>query len=460
MKRKRISIVLTLMVAAVIALGCITSASAATRQTDVTKAAKGNTLVLFEGKYQYVAKSKILAKINKIRKEACNEGVRDPRDESKKLKKSDYKAIKWSRDLEWIAQTRAAEGSMYMEHYRPNGDDPFSIHRNSVSSYGEVLAWNWDADMLLGIDQWYDEKTDWIKNNDGAVTGHYTAMIDPDNTYIGIGAFRPTTDSAMGTVAGEFSGETDLNESQADAIGKCNQVIEVSNNNLGFSLKIPKKVHIGKTVQCDLKMQTSYQGVWSISVPVKPIGGTAWKTSDKNVATVTAKGKIKSVKPGKTTITVSASGRTFKKTVQVEGHKWKKKYTIDKKPTLAKKGSKSIHCSGCSKKKPGSTVSVPKLTLPKVKISKPKAGKKAVTVKWKKIGKKSRKKISGIEIQYSKNKNFKKTKTVKAKKTAASKKISKLSKKKKYYVRVRTWKKWKGKKYVSKWSSVKTVKTK
>lgn len=45
-------------------------------------------------------------------------------------------------------------------------------------------------------------------------------------------------------------------------------------------------------------------------------------------------------------------------------------------------------------------------------------------------------------------------------KTAVSKKIAKLAKKKKYFVRIRTWKKWKGKKYVSKWSPVKSVKTK
>ena len=461
MKRRRISIVLTLMIVFVIAAGCITSASAATRKTDVSKAAKGNTLVLFEGKYTYLAKSKILAKINKIRKEACEEGVRDPRDESKKLKKSDYKAIKWSRDLEWIAQTRAAEGTMFMHHIRPNWDYPFDIYRNGICSYGEILAWNWDADILLGVDQWYDEKADWVKKNEDAETGHYTSIIDPDNTYIGLGGFRPTTDEAIGTVAGEFSSETKLDETQAKSIGKCNQVIEVADDHLSFSVKVPSKVHIGKSVQGSLKMRTAYpEGVWQISVPVKPVGGITWTSSNKNVATVTAKGKIKSVKTGKVTITVSASGRTFKKTVQVEGHKWKKKYTIDKKPTLAAKGSKSIHCTGCSVKKPGSTVSIPKLTLPAVKITTPKAGKKAITVKWKKIAKANRKKIAGIEIQISKSKKFKNAKTVKGKTTATSKKISKLSKKKKYYVRVRTWKKWKGKKYVSKWSSVKSVKTK
>ena len=74
--------------------------------------------------------------------------------------------------------------------------------------------------------------------------------------------------------------------------------------------------------------------------------------------------------------------------------------------------------------------------------------------------KKNRKKIAGVEIQVSKSKKLSSAKTVKVKKTASTKKITKLAKKKKYFVRIRTWKKYKGKKYVSKWSAVKSVKTK
>ena len=52
-----------------------------------------------------------------------------------------------------------------------------------------------------------------------------------------------------------------------------------------------------------------------------------------------------------------------------------------------------------------------------------------------------------------------KTKTVKGYKYT-SKKITKLSAKKKYYVQVRTYKTVSGKTYYSSWSSVKSVKTK
>lgn len=84
--------------------------------------------------------------------------------------------------------------------------------------------------------------------------------------------------------------------------------------------------------------------------------------------------------------------------------------------------------------------------------------KKGFTVKWKK----QTKDVGGYEVSYSTNKKFTKKTTVtkKAGKSATKLTVRKLKVKKKYYVRVRTYKTVKGKKYVSAWSSVKTVVTK
>ena len=81
---------------------------------------------------------------------------------------------------------------------------------------------------------------------------------------------------------------------------------------------------------------------------------------------------------------------------------------------------------------------------------------KGFKVSWKKISTE----CTGYQIQYSLKKSFKgkKTVTVKGYKTT-SKKITKLKAKKTYYVRVRTYKTVKGKKYYSAWSKAKTVKT-
>ncbi len=85
-----------------------------------------------------------------------------------------------------------------------------------------------------------------------------------------------------------------------------------------------------------------------------------------------------------------------------------------------------------------------------------KAGKKSFKVKW---NKKSSQ-ITGYEIEYSTSKSFKKSKKVTIESTSkTSKKISKLKAKKKYYVRVRTYKYLCGVKTCSKWSKAKTVKT-
>ncbi|MCM1115434.1 MAG: fibronectin type III domain-containing protein [Clostridium sp.] len=86
------------------------------------------------------------------------------------------------------------------------------------------------------------------------------------------------------------------------------------------------------------------------------------------------------------------------------------------------------------------------------------AGSKKFTVKWKKYTTQT----TGYQIQYSTDKNFKKnnkTVTVSSNKTT-SKTISKLSSKKKYYVRIRTYKTVSGTKYYSSWSSAKSVTTK
>lgn len=95
----------------------------------------------------------------------------------------------------------------------------------------------------------------------------------------------------------------------------------------------------------------------------------------------------------------------------------------------------------------------PKKTLIK-KLSK---GKKKFTVTWAKVSG-----VKGYQIQYSSDKKFKKNNksvTVTKQKTTKAT-VKKLKSKKKYYVRVRTYKTVNGKKIYSSWSKVKSVKTK
>lgn len=98
----------------------------------------------------------------------------------------------------------------------------------------------------------------------------------------------------------------------------------------------------------------------------------------------------------------------------------------------------------------------------KTSLKKASAKSKGMQVSWKK----QTAQMDGYQLQYSTNASFKgkTTKLATAKKSAVSKKISKLKGKKKYYVRIRTYKTVKadGKtvKLYSEWSAKKSVKTK
>lgn len=95
-------------------------------------------------------------------------------------------------------------------------------------------------------------------------------------------------------------------------------------------------------------------------------------------------------------------------------------------------------------------------------ISKVAGEKKAFTVKWKSQPSKMKtSRITGYQIRFSTSSKMTKAKTVTVKSyKSTSKKVTKLSAKKKYYVQVRTYMKVGRKNYYSSWSKAKSVKTK
>lgn len=107
--------------------------------------------------------------------------------------------------------------------------------------------------------------------------------------------------------------------------------------------------------------------------------------------------------------------------------------------------------------KPSTTKNTETVKSKKTSIKKLSKGKKKFTVTWAKVSG-----VKGYQIQYSSNKKFKKNNksvTVTKQKTTKAT-VKKLKSKKKYYVRVRTYKTVNGKKIYSSWSKVKSVKTK
>ena len=215
-----------------------------------------------------------------------------------------------------IAQTRAAEADIYWEHTRPNGKSCFTVKYNGTQSWGEVLAWNYNGNMVNGVNQWYGEKDDWVAQTAGAVTGHYTSMINPNNKYVGLGAFVLSGESYI-CISGEFSSYTGLKEDFVGVTGVYYQVIEIPNSKLTVSLG-DATVKKGKTKKLSLKMKYVNEDSW---LSGEYIVGTAygkvkWSSSDKSKVTVSSKGKVKGKKAGAATITAKV-GSDFTATCSV-----------------------------------------------------------------------------------------------------------------------------------------------
>ena len=167
------------------------------------------------------------------------------------------------------------------------------------------------------------------------------------------------------------------------------------------------------------------------------------KTLTLSTTSYTYNGKTK-----KPTVKIKDSkGNTISSTHYTVSYASGRKYVGSYKVTVTFKGSKY---SGSMSK---TFVINPKATT----LSSVTAASKGFTARWSKVTTQT----TGYQLQYSTSSKFTsaKTVTITSNKTT-SKKITKLTAKKKYYVRVRTYKTVSGKKYYSSWSSAKAVTTK
>ena len=152
----------------------------------------------------------------------------------------------------------------------------------------------------------------------------------------------------------------------------------------------------------------------------------------------------KNIKPN---VTVKYENKTLKKDVD---------YTVSYKNNK-NVGTATIVITGKGKYT-GSVTKTFKIIPKGTSLKKLTAGLKQFKATWNK----QTTQTTGYQIQYSTNKNFKSgNKTVKVKKNkTTSSTVKKLKAKKKYYVRIRTYKTVNGKTYYSGWSKVKNVTTK
>ena len=269
--------------------------------------------VAFEGDYNAAVKQ-ALDRINTFRLEACTEGVPDPRDPGRRLTKSDYVPIKWSYDLEQVARLRSAEATYYFSHGRPNGESCFSADVGLYETgWSEVIAWT--SDMVSGLDMFYSEKDDWVKQT-GAVTGHYTSMISPSYTYVGLGCFF--NKYGWASVCGRFSTSAGTSTKQSSSLKDCYVPVEVKKNELVSAslsfIKGSSSLLKGETAQLELTGFLGQNGEEDMRVLLYD---ASWKSSNTTVATVDKYGRVTAKSIGTATVTASCGGKSKSVTVNV-----------------------------------------------------------------------------------------------------------------------------------------------
>ena len=320
-------------------------------ETDVAAASDGCTMFGVYGSY-YSEAQDALDRINEIRKEACNAGdVPDPRDPSRMLTPGDYVPVKWSKDLESVARIRAMEGGLAYNffgsgHNRLNGESIFELKYNGIQSYAEDLAYNWGTSMVYGINQWYEEKSDWVNQVSGTVTGHYTSMIDPRYNYVGLGDFYTEEAKYPNTLAGEFyASSKNLDQTMQAAQTDVMQKIEVKDSYItGYVLEGVDTIYTDKTTTLTPKVSlangSKTHKLWLID-------SLNYASSDSSVATVTNDGVVTGLKNGTTTITVKSGGTTLASTVITVKCNHEKELISETQPTCTTAGVKVYSCEIC-----------------------------------------------------------------------------------------------------------------
>lgn len=358
------------------------------RETTVDTPEDGNILVKIRGDFSCMAMSDALKRLNEIRLEACKEGVVDPATK-KKLTEADYQPLTWDSDLEWIAQTRAAEAAIKISHSRPLDvtNDPsttFSVTYNGKQSLAENLAWN-SSGMKQGIEQWYGEKSDYVDKT-GGQTGHYESIISTRYKSVALSAFRYSNGRFPYAIAQEFSFEQG-NGVKLNISGTYDQLIEIPFSTIqtnGF------KINVNDSILNTDRSKASLSVTFTISDLMGNKSYTAdvaknieWNSSNPAILTIDQNGNLIPQGIGNTTISATVNGKTISKNVEVVcDHKWDEG-KITTEPTYERTGVKTFTCTRCgatkTEKIPAKVRKVDKINI--TGISKKIAVGKKITLK-------------------------------------------------------------------------------
>ena len=277
-----------------------------------------NVYVQVMGTFDTTGLEAILDKINGFRWEACTNGYPDPRNPSENLDENDYVEIDWSLYLEDYAMIRAAESAFTRAHLTLSNRSIWS-HYYGANSSCECLAFGY-RNVLAAMDAWYSEKNDWL-NNTGAVTGHYTSMINPDYNYFAVAGFG-NTQCAEFTHASYAIANTKKDVSYFDS-----QILEVSPEYItGSTVTLTNGttscfVDDNPTLQVQLNItysQRTYRNSNCYFIP------NAYSSDNPEIFSFEPDGFGTAHSAGTCTLSCSCNGLTYSTVINVYEHGWNK----------------------------------------------------------------------------------------------------------------------------------------
>jgi uncharacterized protein YjdB/uncharacterized protein YkwD len=286
------------------------------------------------GTFYTLSADKILDQINKIRKEACSEGVYF---DGKNLTMDDYHPLKWSAALEHGTRIRAIEAAMVIDHKTLGGGD-IRDHAKALMpegyffGIGENLAWNNNHDssgITFGINQFYSEKKEYLKTKTwSGSTGHYCNLINPDYRFVGVGCCMVSgapygwNTVAMQLATDPYEAGDLVDTTKDDRTGKLSYSIPVKpayvkSLSISGDATVPKGAVREYGASAGIKVSNSYGSVSGThKVSESSRDAVSWSSSDESIFTVTD-GNVTGVKGGKATLNAGVGSVSATKDITV-----------------------------------------------------------------------------------------------------------------------------------------------
>lgn len=301
-RMRRVQRWLAIMLAAIMALGCITTVYAA--PDDIT--------VYLDVTYGQTEAREMLDMINDFR--TGNDAWCWNEDDTERLKFDNLKELDYDYDLEQIAMQRAAELVVYYAHTRPDGSDSLS----AIPGWGSSV-WGYAENIAIGYTSAEEVFTAWQETNKSYTgQGHRRNMLGENYNRVGIGH---AVYNGVECWVQEFTNSRTSLPAVTEPNDQTTTVqIDVSTNNIksltlksieGLTMQLDGSVDL-PMVEGTMRLYGTWSSMPSATVEVMP----DWTVADSSIAAI-ENGKLVAKSAGSTTISASVAGQTVTTSVTV-----------------------------------------------------------------------------------------------------------------------------------------------